>query len=243
MKTSFKKYSVLLMAVLFSSSAFASVIVNGTRVIYPAKQREVTVQLSNNGTSPALIQAWIDEGNAETTPENSKAPFIISPPISRIEPNGGQALRVSLTTSALTQDKESLFWLNVLEIPPAPTGTAADTTPENFLQVAFRTRVKLFYRPEGLSGVANDAPEKLQWSFVAGGVKVKNPTPFYVSFTEINAVANRKKVALAPHGDMLAPGQEKTLAFSGDSSRIADIEYTTINDFGGRVQRSKNQQK
>lgn len=57
MKTSFKKYSVLLMAVLFSSSAFASVIVNGTRVIYPAKQREVTVQLSNNGTAPALVQA------------------------------------------------------------------------------------------------------------------------------------------------------------------------------------------
>ncbi|WP_431223072.1 fimbrial biogenesis chaperone [Serratia sp. L9] len=122
MKNSFKKYSVLLMAVLFSSSVFSSVIINGTRVIYPAKQREVTVQLSNNGDSPALIQAWIDEGNAETTPENSKAPFIVSPPISRVEPNSGQALRVSLTTTALAQNKESLFWLNVLEIPQPQPG-------------------------------------------------------------------------------------------------------------------------
>jgi hypothetical protein len=38
---------------------------------------------------------------------------------------------------------------------------------------------------------------------------VKNPTPYYVSFTEINAVVNQKRVPLAPNGDMLAPGQEK----------------------------------
>lgn len=243
MKNSFKKISVGLMAALFSSSVFSSVIINGTRVIYPGKQREVTVQLSNNGTSPSLIQAWIDEGNAQTTPENSKAPFIVSPPISRIEANSGQALRISLTTSALAQNKESLFWLNVLEIPPAPSGTDTEVKPDNFLQMAFRTRVKLFYRPAGLSGEANDAAEKLQWSYVAGGIKVKNPTPFYISFTEINAVVEQKKVALAPHGDMLAPDQEKTLKFSGDSSRITDVEYTTINDFGGRINRSKNQQK
>ncbi len=242
MKNSFKKYSVLLIAMLFSSSVFSSVIINGTRIIYPGKQREVTVQLSNNGASPALIQSWIDEGDAKTTPENSKAPFIVSPPISRVEPATGQALRVSLTTSALAQDKESLFWLNVLEIPPAPTG-ANSTTPENFLQVAFRTRVKLLYRPAGLTGEANDAPEKLQWRFSSAGVSVKNPTPYYVSFTEIDAVVNQKKVPLAPHGDMLAPGQEKNLSFSGDSSRIADVAFTTINDFGGRVSRTKNKQK
>ncbi|HEJ9095275.1 TPA: molecular chaperone [Serratia odorifera] len=242
MKMSFKKYSVLLVATLFSSSVFSSVIINGTRIIYPGKQREVTVQLTNNGQSPALIQSWIDEGNPQTTPENSKAPFILTPPISRVEPKTGQALRVSLTSSSLAQDKESLFWLNVLEIPPAPTG-AKDSAPENFLQVAFRTRVKLIYRPAGLSGEANDAPEKLQWRFSAAGVSIKNPTPYYVSFTEINAVVNQKKLPLAPHGDMLAPGQEKTLAFSGDSTRIADVEFTTINDFGGRVTRTKNKQK
>ncbi|MFI8415599.1 molecular chaperone [Serratia sp. NPDC078593] len=242
MKMSFKKYSVLLIAVLFSSSAFSSIIINGTRIIYPGKQREVTVQLTNNGQSPALVQSWIDEGNPETTPENSKAPFILTPPISRVEPKTGQALRVSLTSTSLPQHKESLFWLNVLEIPPAPTG-AQGKVPENFLQVAFRTRVKLIYRPTGLDGEANDAPEKLQWRFSGAGVSVKNPTPFYVSFTEINALVNQKKVPLAPHGDMLAPGEEKTLAFSGNHTGIADIEFTTINDFGGRVTRSKNKQK
>lgn len=243
MKNSLKKYSVLLMAIFFSSSVFSSVIINGTRIIYPGKQRDVTVQLSNNGASPALIQSWVDEGDAKTTPENSKAPFIVSPPISRIEPNSGQALRLSLTTSALAQDKESLFWLNVLEIPPAPTGAHNQQAPDNFLQVAFRTRIKLFYRPAGLAGSANDAPEKLQWRYSAAGVSVKNPTPYYVSFTEINAVVNQRKIPLAPHGDMVAPGQEKTLAFSGDSARIADIQFTTINDYGGRVTRSKNNQK
>ncbi|PLO61772.1 pilus assembly protein PapD, partial [Klebsiella pneumoniae] len=115
--------------------------------------------------------------------------------------------------------------------------------PENYLQVAFRSRVKLLYRPTGLPWEANDAPEKLQWRFSTAGVSVKNPTPYYVSFTEINAVVNQKRVPLAPNGDMLAPGQEKTLSFSGDITRIADIAYTTINDFGGRVSRTKNKQK
>jgi P pilus assembly chaperone PapD len=238
----FKKYSVFLIVIFFSNSAFSNIIINGSRIIYSGKQREVTVQLSNNGASPELVQSWIDEGDAKTTPENSKAPFIVSPPISRVEPATGQALRVSLTTASLPQDRESLFWFNVLEIPPKPV-EASITTPENFLQVAFRSRIKLLYRPAGLAGEANEAPEKLQWRFVSTGVIVKNPTPYYVSFTEINAVFTQKVVPLAPHGDMLAPGQEKTLSFSGDTSRITDIAFTTINDFGGRVSRTKNKQK
>lgn len=239
MKTIFNKSTTFLIFLLFSNSAFCSVIINGTRIIYPGNQREVTVQLSNTGTSPALIQSWIDEGDAKTIPENSKAPFIVSPPISRIEAASGQALRVSLTNSALAQNKESLFWLNVLEIPPAPFQTNNGTN-ENFLQVAFRTRIKLIYRPSGLESHANDAPEKLKWLISAEGISVTNPTPYYVSFTEINAIVNQKKIPLAPHGDILSPGQEKKYSFSGDTSRIADIAFTTINDFGGRVSRTKN---
>ncbi len=41
----------------------AEIVIHGTRVIYPSDAREVTLQVSNNGSKPALVQAWIDEGD------------------------------------------------------------------------------------------------------------------------------------------------------------------------------------
>ncbi|MCF5239966.1 fimbria/pilus periplasmic chaperone, partial [Pseudomonas sp. PA-5-4G] len=68
---------------LASAQAIAGVVITGTRVIYPAGQKEVTVKLNNNGTQPALMQAWIDTGSVESTPTSSKAPFLLSPPVAR----------------------------------------------------------------------------------------------------------------------------------------------------------------
>ncbi|MBB9228921.1 fimbria/pilus periplasmic chaperone, partial [Escherichia coli] len=60
-------------------------IVNGTRFIYPGNEKEITVQLSNTADRPALAQAWLDNGNADATPDTITTPFIITPPISRVD--------------------------------------------------------------------------------------------------------------------------------------------------------------
>ncbi len=39
----------------------------------------------------------------------------------------------------------------------------ADTTPDNFLQLAIRSRIKFFYRPASIKEDANLAADKLQW--------------------------------------------------------------------------------
>jgi len=41
------------------SSAYAGVTINGTRVVYPAGQREVSLSMVNDGTEARLIQAWV----------------------------------------------------------------------------------------------------------------------------------------------------------------------------------------
>jgi P pilus assembly chaperone PapD len=54
----------------FSFAAHANnIIVNGTRFIYPGNEKEITVQLSNNADRPALAQAWLDNGDADATPD------------------------------------------------------------------------------------------------------------------------------------------------------------------------------
>lgn len=84
---------------------------------------KLLLQVSNNGNKPALVQAWIDEGDAKSTPDQSQAPFMITPPISRVDGNKGQTLRISALpkSGGLSKTQETLYWLNILDIPPKPS--------------------------------------------------------------------------------------------------------------------------
>ncbi|MET0547790.1 MAG: fimbria/pilus periplasmic chaperone [Xanthomonas sp.] len=228
----------LLLAVLtlpLCPSVLAGVIVNGTRVIYPAQAREVTMQIDNVGDAPSLVQAWIDSGNPGQSADASDAPFVLTPPISRIEPGRSQALRIIFSGKALPSDRESVFWLNVLDVPPAASGADGDAA-KNYLQVAFRSRIKLFYRPQGLPGEANDAPQALRWQRLSSErMRIDNPTPYYVTLAEVHAGADATGPVLEDKGQMLAPGASIEMALP---AAFVQVQFVTINDFGGRVPRT-----
>ncbi|MFX8625589.1 fimbria/pilus periplasmic chaperone, partial [Acinetobacter baumannii] len=193
-----------LQAVL-ASIGHAEIILHGTRIIYPSDAREVSLQLSNNGTTPSLVQAWIDDGNSKSTPDESKVPFIITPPISRVEPTKGQTLRITALPSAsqLDQNKESIFWLNVLDIPPKPEGKKQvnnEPLPNNFLQLAIRSRIKFFYRPVNLKENIDTFSEKIQWVKNGEILLIKNPTPFYITISSIFQEVNHQKIDLLKQG-------------------------------------------
>ncbi|MDP9033123.1 MAG: fimbria/pilus periplasmic chaperone, partial [Pseudomonadota bacterium] len=48
----------MMAALLGCSQAMSSVVITGTRVIFPADKKEVTVKINNNGTKPVLVQSW-----------------------------------------------------------------------------------------------------------------------------------------------------------------------------------------
>lgn len=134
------------------------------------------MQLSNTADRPALAQAWLDNGNADATPDTITTPFIITPPISRVDAKSGQTLRIKLGSSAgLAKDKETLWWLNLLEIPPVEASQKNEG--QNILQLAIRSRFKFIYRPSGL-GNRDAAAEKLALSANGSSLSVSNPTPF-----------------------------------------------------------------
>lgn len=228
-----------LMALLIPfTAANAQIILHGTRAIYPSDAREITLQLSNDGDKPSLVQAWIDEGNPDTTPDKSKAPFVITPPITRVEAGEGQALRISKlpTTESLSKDRETLFWLNVLDIPPKPAKNDK-AAPENYLQLAIRSRIKFFYRPDSIKADRSLAPKSLSWTAKGNQLTVNNPTPFYITLTSI--VQQKKdsdQAIVLSDGIMLAPFSEQKISVNGSSINIKDIKFTTINDYGGRVE-------
>ncbi|WP_079792098.1 fimbria/pilus periplasmic chaperone, partial [Salmonella enterica] len=77
----------------------------------------------------------------------------------------------------LPQDRETLFYFNVKEIPPRP-----EATGENILQLAQQSRLKLFFRPTSIAKPFGDTSER-QLIVLRNGeyVTLKNPTPYYIS--------------------------------------------------------------
>nr|WP_143230113.1 fimbria/pilus periplasmic chaperone [Acinetobacter boissieri] len=221
------------MTSLMTTASQAEIILHGTRIIYPSNNKEVSLQITNDGTRPALVQAWLDEGDANSTPDQVMLPFIITPPVSRVEPNKGQTLRITALPSSheLNQNQESLYWLNVLDIPPRTSGS---NTPENFLQLAIRSRIKFIYRPGTIKQDVNQAPEQLQWKKLGEQLVVKNPTPFYMTLTSAFNKTDPQKTDLIPKGLILAPFSEQSV--QPFNTHIHDIEFTIINDYGGRTE-------
>ncbi|WER47478.1 fimbria/pilus periplasmic chaperone [Cupriavidus sp. WKF15] len=233
--------AAILLAVLLSlgladaTVAQASVVIAGTRVIYNARDREVTVKLTNEGPMPALVQSWLDNGDSTAAPTGISVPFMLTPPIARIDAGKGQSLRIVYTGEPLPEDRESVFWLNVLEIPPKPS---AEEAGPNKLQLAFRSRIKFFYRPAGLKGEAGEAPAKLAWRLSRGeGQSVlvaHNPTPFHVSVVSVELTGGGKR-AVSDLGGMVAPGESLRFTLQGNVPASADskVRYHTLNDWGG----------
>lgn len=220
---------VALVPVLLAGTAQAGVVIDATRVVYPAARREVSVVLHNTGDEPALVQAWIDAGDARARPGEAKSPFVLTPPLFRVEPAKGQTLRLLHSGEALPTDRESVFWLNVLDIPPR---RPADPAAPNRLEMAFRHRLKIFFRPENLTGKAADAAKAVTWSIVRQGARTaleaRNPTPYHISF------ASAEVASAAAEADMVAPFATRQFALP-DGFRAAGpatVRYSFVDDFG-----------
>lgn len=233
---SFAALAVLVLLCVWASPATASVIVNGTRVVFNAAQGEATVRLTNNNDHPALVEAWIDAGNFNSTPDTAKTPFLITPPLFRMDAHKDQSLRILYVpgAKALPTDRESVFYLNVLEIPPKPTGP--EFAGKNYLQFAIRTRIKLFYRPANLPGDVLKAPDQLTFKAAAGAgaaIEVHNPTPYYITIDAL-ALGSDAKPNTDNHG-MVAPFGDLKLTLKGIAHAPAagtSITFSTINDYG-----------
>ena len=70
-----KRVMIFLGLFLISYQLSANIIVNGTRVIYYESNKDVVVQLTNTGEASALVQAWLDDGDINSTPENANVLF------------------------------------------------------------------------------------------------------------------------------------------------------------------------
>ncbi|MGC5700111.1 fimbria/pilus periplasmic chaperone [Pseudomonas sp. NFXW11] len=225
-------YALLL--VFLSLGARADLTVVGTRFIYPAGLPALSIRVGNQGLAPLLLQAWLDRGDASVDPSALQVPFILSPPLSRLDPQQRATLSVRYSGEPLPADRESLFWLNLLEVP------SLQAVSGNQLRMSYRLRMKLLYRPEGLAGHADEAVRQLCWQLHGAGqtagelqLKASNPTPYHVSLAQLHVLGGGAEVRL--EGITLEPLGSTLIALPGLRSlaaSTAQVHYQVATDSG-----------
>ncbi|WP_375056772.1 fimbria/pilus periplasmic chaperone [Zobellella sp. DQSA1] len=213
---------------LVAQQAGAAIALDRTRVVFDGGANSASLNVSNeNKQLPYLAQGWIEDEAGEKI----SSPLTVLPPLQRIEPGEKSQVKIQALPEAarLPQDRESLFYFNLREIPPK-------SDKPNTLQIALQTRIKLFYRPKGLMTAPTDTPwqEQLTLSRQGNQYRVHNPTPYYVTLVEARrspegeAVPGFEPLMLAPHGEAAVKIGSNAL---GDSPVL-----TYVNDYGGRPQ-------
>ncbi|MBC3500398.1 molecular chaperone [Pseudomonas sp. SWRI59] len=211
-----------------TADSHAALTLSNTRIIHQSDNRSTSVVVRNPSQQTYAVQAWI---NTEADDNVSVVPLLPAPALFRLVPGNEQLLQINALPNTLAEDRESLFFLNVQEIPQAVPGQG------NALNIALRTRLKLFYRPHQLKGTPATEAKNLQFSLrmVAGEahLRVHNPSPFHITFSQLN-LADPQQSARVKNPAMLAPfsGEDYVVKGIQPSSQL-QAEFGVINDFGG----------
>jgi P pilus assembly chaperone PapD len=218
----------------FCTGAQAALSITGTRFIYPANAPGVTVRVGNSGDRPILLQAWLDRGDTHADPSRLAVPFVLSPPLSRLEPHQRSALMVRYTGEPLPGDRESVFWINFLEVPPLTS------TDSNVLRLAYRMRMKLLYRPAGLAGKADEAIRQVTWRLDKApgadgrvALQATSQAPYYISIPQLELGSGAQSIRW--QGVVLEPLGTTRIALpaaKGAAAQATVVHYQVAIDSG-----------
>jgi len=218
--------------VVHPPSSQAALSINGTRVVVSSDQRSATLIVSNPSQQTYAVQTWVNTESDDTT---TAVPFIASPPLFRLDPGNEQQVQINRLPNDLPTDRESLFFFNVQEIPPV------DSSQTNVLNIALRTRIKVFHRPAHLKENPSSRLKDLQWSIkrINGQAHlwVNNPTPFHVSFLriEVSAKGQHQTIHSPAMAYPLSSQSYQLDTFKVDGISNPQVSFSAVDDYGARI--------
>lgn len=189
-----------------------------TRIVYEAGKKEISLPLINKDSIlPWLVQSWTDTGDGKT-----RGPFIVTPPLFRLDPGKEQSLRIAWNGAALPENKESLFYMNIRTIP----ATAKEDDQKNVLRLIYKTRLKLFWRPKGLKGTPSETCQQLRFTRSGKMLTVVNNGDFYSIFDNLR-LGNTK----IESADLVSPQSSVNLPVP-DGATGTSVTWRCITDYG-----------
>lgn len=198
--------------------ANATLATDQTRYIFQGDKDSLGIMVKNNDNEHTFGgQAWVDN----IVEKDTRPTFVVTPSFFKVKANGQQTLRVIKAADHLPQDKESVYWLNLQDIPPALKGSG--------LAIAVRTKMKLFYRPVALVAGRKGAEEGISLQVRPDGKSMLvNTTPYIYAIGSL-LDGNDKPVSVdyeaAQKLLMFMPGDE--VQVKGTVSKVS-----SLNDYG-----------
>lgn len=177
-----KKILICVPLFLYTVSSQAAFVLNGTRYIFDEKRDNISLQVNNESSQEYGGQIWIE--NQQQNDKNIY--FVPTPTFFKVAEQHKQVLRILNINKNLPKDKESLFWINVQEIPKAPKDGV------NALSIALHTQVKMIYRPDVLKDKRENAEKNINIINDEKGTTLFNNSPYY--FAVINIKQNGKTI-------------------------------------------------
>ncbi|WP_439413239.1 fimbrial biogenesis chaperone [Enterobacter ludwigii] len=231
--------SLLMSSLCLAGTAQAGGIsLGGTRLIFDGAGDAATMSVNNGSAGTWLMRFWVspygetaDKNSAQGITPDSNLPFVVTPPLYRLDPQGSVQLRVNRVKNTLPADRESVYYLNSLAIPPKKGDKGYSKAVQSGLQFAVNTRIKLIYRPAGLKNddVVKALPGKLEVSADGHNLSVHNPTPYYITMIQMSVngkpVSTDKDTMVAPFGTLSVESV----------ARHGKLTYSTVDDHGART--------
>ncbi|HBC9793593.1 TPA: fimbria/pilus periplasmic chaperone [Escherichia coli] len=212
-----------------SSNEF-SLHLGATRVIYNPDSSGESLTVINDHDYPMLVQSEVMSEDQKV-----RAPFIVTPPLFRLEGGESSRLRIIRTGGSFPEDRETLQWLCVKGIPPKKGDLWAEGNYKNSadnkvslqVQLSVKSCVKLLLRPSKVNGHPDDVANKLEWVKNGNKLKGTNPTPFYINFSSLKVGGREltKRHYIPPFSSYeyeLTPGEN------------SKIQWQIITDYGGK---------
>ena len=240
-----KLFFIILANLLCISLTHSGVSMLGTRVILSEGASEKTLVFKNSKGNPSIVQVWADDGDEKSTINSENTSFIINPQIFKMQEDTVQSVRlIFLDKHKVPLDKESLYFLNFMEIPMVKQGTLN----QNQLSFLFKNRIKIFYRPKGIVGNPIESIKNLLFKLEKENgnyLVVTNPSNFYINFNEIKVGSDQQYFPLDSGNDMVPPQSSVRwkVAPGIDSSKIAEVKYSIVNDYGAVINNTTNLNK
>ncbi|KAB8312456.1 fimbrial chaperone protein [Erwinia endophytica] len=210
--------SLMLVSCLLPSLAEAGgITLGGTRIIYPADHKQVSLSVRNTSDqSSFMVQSWVEQPDGKKSQD-----FVVTPPLYVSGPGNENTLRLMYAGLPAKNDQESLYYFNTKAIPSMDRKKMEG---KNVLMLAAVTRIKLFVRPSGLTPSVEKAPTALTFHRDGVRMRIDNPTPYYITLVEIKVSGQKLP------DTMVSPRESVSLALPKGAG--STVSFRTINDFG-----------
>lgn len=224
------KLALVILLLGEASAVSAGVIAENTRIIYNLDRKEQSFQFFNINDYPVLVQLWVDDGRVDGSPDKAiESPVIPLPAIFKLKSGDAKNIRFVKVDDNLANDRETLYWLNVYEVPPLPD--TVDKSKDNaVLILTTRTQMKLFLRPGKLFSQASTMATNISFKWDNESLALINDSPFFVTITSLMLVNSEDKLE---YNGMLAPFSQTAVDWKLKTQPDALI-ITYIDDYGSQ---------